>query len=184
MPSGEERPPGLDALWGGETSWSRLLRKEKPPSLDAALRVQCYRARVRAACSSGAPAPERFVPRRLQTTAGVSMFSRYAPHRDREGAPTGSCVKTGRSLLRGGCIACIETGRALLRYCIETRRALLPGMHRLHRDWAAEIETGRSLLPEETSYETPSFFNKAMDRLSPDAKARRFWKKSKFQRYR
>ena len=61
-------------------------RRDLPVSMHARLvRVQAhpnYRVSVRAACSSGAPAPELVVLRCLQTTAGGS-------HRDREVSPTG-----------------------------------------------------------------------------------------------
>ena len=91
--------------------------------------------RVRPACSSGAPAPERFVLRCLQTTAGVSMSSRCAPHQDRAAE-----IETRRSLLRGHRLHRDRDGaptgrRKKLRLGgkIETRRSLLPGRHRAHR---------------------------------------------------
>ena len=87
------------------------------------VRVQAhpnYRTRVRDACSSGVPARDLFVLRRLQTTAGV-LSQRCA---SRPGGLSYGGVESGESLLRGHRLyqdrAVSPTGGD------ETRRALLP----------------------------------------------------------
>ena len=96
-----------------------LFSRAGVPELDL---FGCRRTRTTrrecAACRAGAPAPERFGLRCLQTTAGVSPIG---VHRDQEVSPTGTPLASrpgGLSYPEG-----IETGRVHRQFAIFHRSA-------------------------------------------------------------